>query len=63
MSAETLDLVFYEDEPQCTLLDDKYLKLIDIDDEGKIRAKCQLRAQKCCIISGIFQTMTTLKLV
>ena len=62
MSAETLYPVFYEDEPQCTLLDGRYFKLIDIDDKVKVRAKYQLCAQKCSIISGDFQRTANFKI-
>ena len=39
-TAKTLNLVVYEDEPRCALLNGKYFKVIDIDNKVKARAKC-----------------------
>ena len=51
MSTKPPKFNVYEDEPQCGLLDDKYFNAINMYDIGKERAKCQLCAQKCSVIS------------
>ena len=55
MSAEIPDLMVYGDKPRSALLASKYFKVIDIDDKDKVKAKCQLCAQKCSVICGFFQ--------
>ena len=51
-----------EDEACCSLVDDKHFKVINIDNKGKVRTKCQLNAQKYSPVAGTFQKMSNFKI-